>query len=319
MQRYTKESVLAKALYGEVLLAVDNVTGMKVAIKRMNLDAATSRTSIHGIPIAEDIDMEKQVNRAVSNGKDGCHPHIMRMLRDFEEDGMGHFVFEFCAGGELFEQTLPMDTMTVAKVFRQVVNAVHFIHSRGYVHRDISLENVLLDANGHAKLCDFGLATTIDERSTHIVGKAFYMAPEMYLRHGYMPAPVDVWALGIMMLILLTGAPPFARANDSDTVFLYVKQHGITSVLRAWKVLHLIPLPALDLLEKMLAVDPAKRATMHDVMHHPFLREDLHLVSLRGRKRMIVRKWLAKMRRRLHHMLRNVLPSMKNAPGVVGL
>ncbi|ETV90492.1 serine/threonine protein kinase [Aphanomyces invadans] len=319
MERYTTETVLAKALYGDVVLAVDTLTGSKVAIKRMHLDAATMRTSIQGIPIAEDIVMEKQVNRAVSGGSDGCHPYIMRMLRDFEEDGMGHFVFEFCAGGELFEQTLPMDTMAVARIFRQVVHAVKFLHDRGYVHRDISLENVLLDANGNAKLCDFGLATTIDERSNHIVGKAFYMAPEMYLRQGYMPAPVDVWALGIMLLILLTGAPPFARANDSDNVFQYVKQHGITSVLRAWKVLHLVPLPALDLLEKMLVVDPTKRLSMDGLLHHPFLRENLHLVSMRGRKRMIVRKWLAKMRRRLHHMLRSVLPSMKNSPGVVGI
>ncbi|CAK4077482.1 unnamed protein product [Aphanomyces euteiches] len=309
MERYTKESELAKALYGEVMLAVDTVTGKKVAIKRMQLDAATRRTSLQGASIAEDIEMEREVNRVASAG--AGHPHIMRMLDDFQQDGMGYFVFEYCEGGELFQQTLPMEIMTTAKYFRQIVQAIVFLHSKGYAHRDISLENVLLDSQGNTKVCDFGLATILNERSNAIVGKAFYMAPEMYLRQGYMPAPVDVWALGILLLILLTGAPPFARANDSDTVFAYVKQHGITSVLRAWKVLHLIPLPALDLLEKMLVVDPSKRITMDELVAHPFLKENIQLVSLRGRKRMILRKWIVKMRRRLQQMVRNVFPKVK--------
>ncbi|KAF0687447.1 Aste57867_20811 [Aphanomyces stellatus] len=313
MQRYTKDEVLAKALYGEVIAATDTVTGRKVAVKCMELAAATNRTSLQGVPIAEDISMEREVNRAVSQGHG--HPHIMRLLDDFEEGGMGYFVFEYCAGGELFQHPLPMDLATTIKYFRQIVHAVVFLHGRGYAHRDISLENVLLDGHGNTKLCDFGLATELDERSTHIVGKAFYMAPEMYLRYGYEPAPVDVWALGIMLLIILTGAPPFARANDSDKVFVFVKVHGIASVLRAWKVLHLIPPIALDLLEKMLVVDPTKRLTIQDVMAHPFLKEPVQVVT-RGRKRMIVRKWLTKMRRRIHQMMRNVFPK---TPAVVAM
>ncbi|OQR98862.1 protein kinase [Achlya hypogyna] len=307
MDSYDVDRVLAKALYGDVLLATDKVTGRVVAIKRMQLEAATRRLTLDGsVPIAEDVHMELVVNQALSAGP--RHRNVMAMFAHFEEDGYMHFIFEYCPEGELFTHPLPASAPTAATYFRQIVDAIGFIHSRGYAHRDISLENVLLDGTT-PKVCDFGLAIDITARVPQAVGKTFYMAPEMYTKKPYDPAAADVWALGILLLILLTGAPPFARANDSDKVFAYVKTRGITTVLRAWKLIHLVPPPALDLLERIIVADPAQRITMAEVLAHPFVKDPR--AASRPRKRVILRRWLSVLRRRMADFLKNVFPSVQ--------
>ncbi|KDO27637.1 CAMK protein kinase [Saprolegnia parasitica CBS 223.65] len=306
MDAYSVDKVLAKALYGDVVLATEVRNDRRVAIKRMQLLAATRRLSLDGgVPIAEDILMEKTVNDALSVAP--RHKNIMAMLDSFEEDGYMHFVFEYCAQGELFTHPLPSPAPLAASYFRQIADAIGFMHARGFAHRDVSLENVLMD--GHVpKVCDFGLATHVHTPIAQAVGKTFYMAPEMYARKPYDPSAADVWALGILLLILLTGAPPFARANETDKVFAYVKSHGITTVLRAWKLVHLVPAPALDLLERMLVADPSMRITMDQVLAHPFVQDPK--ASTRPRKRVVLRRWLSVLRRRMAEFLKNVFPSV---------
>ncbi|OQS03082.1 kinase [Thraustotheca clavata] len=310
-QRYETERVLAKALYGDVVLARDKRTGRTVAIKRMQIEAATHRLTLDGnVPIAEDVLTEKDVNEALSI--EPRHKNIMAMYESFEEDGYLHFVFEYCAQGELFQHPLPVPSTVAALYFRQIVDAIAFMHTRGYAHRDISLENVLMDGNV-PKVCDFGLAIGIHARVPQAVGKTFYMAPEMYLKKPYDPVAADVWALGILLVILLTGAPPFSRANDTDKVFAYVKTRGITPVLRAWKLIHLVPAPALDLLERILIADPSRRLSMQQLLEHPFVK-DPH--SARPRKRVIIRRWLAVLRRRVREFLKNMFPSVPTTTAI---
>ncbi|OQR96593.1 hypothetical protein ACHHYP_14701 [Achlya hypogyna] len=91
---------------------------------------------------------------------------------------------------QFFTHPLPASAPTAATYFRQIVDAIGFIHSRGYAHRDISLENVLLDGTT-PKVCDFGLAIDITARVPQAVGKTFYMAPEMYTKKPYDPAAAD--------------------------------------------------------------------------------------------------------------------------------
>ncbi|KAH9130182.1 hypothetical protein LEN26_008778 [Aphanomyces euteiches] len=103
MYRYTTDATIAHALYGQVLLCTDTLTGENVAIKRMNLDAAASRRLFRGgsYVLFEDITTEKLVNHALSAF--GGHPNILRLRDDFVQDGYDHFVLDYCDGGELFD------------------------------------------------------------------------------------------------------------------------------------------------------------------------------------------------------------------------
>ncbi|RHZ05319.1 hypothetical protein DYB37_007051, partial [Aphanomyces astaci] len=279
MHRYTTERVLADALYGQVLLCRDNITGEQVAIKRMNVAAATAKTMIHtaSIQVSEDIAFEKRVHRALSVG--GGHCNVLRLRSDFVEDGFDHFVLDYCVGGELFDlmdsmpdQRLDMDM--ARRYFRQILHGVQFMHARGFAHRDLSLENVLVDGKDNCYICDFGLATFADAPSQDTVGKAFYMAPEVAVvtrGASYDPVKADIWSLGIMLFMMLTGSPLVEMASVKDSRYRYLQTQGLPRLVDAWRVGHAVHGDALDLLQRMLCRNPASRLSLQAVLDHPFV------------------------------------------------
>ncbi|KAF0700491.1 Aste57867_8975 [Aphanomyces stellatus] len=277
MERYTIEMVLAEALYGQVLLCTDTFTGEQVAIKRMNIAAATAKRTLHGVAfISEDIAVEKQVHHALS--ANGGHPNVLAMRDNFVQDGHDHFVLDYCTNGELFDmvEASPnqrFDLEFARRMFRQVASGVAFIHARGFAHRDLSLENVLVDGKGTCHICDFGLATSRGSPSFETVGKAFYMAPEVYLKRGYDAAKADMWSLGIMLFMMLTGAPLVEVANASDSRFQYFETYGLATLLRAWNLAQVVHGDVLGLLQQLLALDPTHRPSIDQILAHPFVAE----------------------------------------------
>ncbi|OQS07483.1 kinase [Thraustotheca clavata] len=275
MKNYLVERELASALYGQVLLCKHDAD--RVVIKRVDLQAATERRSLTGkISLSEDIVMEKQVHALLSSSK-RPHKHIVLLHDTFVVDGFEHLVMEYCPNGELYDelQRQPHQRFSPSKAqdcFVQVVNAVAYIHKQGYAHGDLSLENVFLDNQRKCKLGDFGLAAPLHKTRFKGVGKLFYMAPEMFSTHGYDTGKADLWALGIMLFMMLTGFPLFQKAHSSDLVFAYVEAKGLEQVLQGWKVNHLFTPEVLDLLSKLLHVDPAKRLSMKKLIKHRYVR-----------------------------------------------
>ncbi|CAK4699477.1 unnamed protein product [Aphanomyces euteiches] len=270
MDRYKIESVLADALYGQVLVCTDKMTHEQVAIKRMNQACAASKVSRGGRRVAEDISFEKQVNRALS--ANGGHANIVSMRQDFVEDGHEHFVLDLCVNGDLYKlvnRSIKLDETTASRYFSQIVQGVAFMHHRGFAHRDLSLENILLDADDICHVCDFGLAAPISIRQTAAVGKAFYMAPEVAQGKVYDPAKADVWSLGIILFIMLTGVPLFEMAKSSDQRFEFLETHGLSKLVASWGIT-LNP-QAMKLLKGMLTIDPAKRMSLNHVLDHDFV------------------------------------------------
>ncbi|RHY28266.1 hypothetical protein DYB32_010088, partial [Aphanomyces invadans] len=279
MQRYSTERVLADALFGQVLLCHDKVTGDLVAIKRMNVEAAAAKTMIHAasVQVLEDIAFEKHVHRALS--ADGGHSNILRMRSCFVEDGYDHFVLDYCVGGELFDlmDSMPnqrLDMKTARRYFRQILHGVQFMHGRGFAHRDLSLENVLVDEKDNCYICDFGLAAFASAPARETVGKAFYMAPEVaVVRGSYDPVKADMWSLGIMLFMMLTGSPLVEMASNKDSRYRYLQAQGLPRLVDAWRVGHAVHGDALDLLQRMLVRDPASRLSLQAVLDHPFVAE----------------------------------------------
>ena len=161
------------------------------------------------------------------------HPNIVKCLDVFDDGICVHSLLEMCAGGDLFDWFLRLPKYTernVVKIISDVTSAIGHCHQRGIVHRDIKPENILLfkkdrkDVGGPAvvKLCDFGCAFELqqpDETSivdvlnesqmASLVGSSYYLAPEVLRQDGRYNASVDIWSLGVVSYLLISGFPPF--------------------------------------------------------------------------------------------------------------
>lgn len=194
------------------------------------------------------------------------HTHIVE-YQEIQENWKGmEFTMEFCNQGDLYDEMATRGgafTEALAlPVIRQISSALLFLHERGVAHRDVSLENILIH-DGKYKLADFGLATVRRTQCTGRAGKAYYMAPEMVNGCApYDPLKADVWSLGIVLFILLTGSPLVATASESDKGFAALSVVGVAGILKAWKLLDHIGSDTVALLQGMLEIDPMRRLSM---------------------------------------------------------
>ncbi|ETW05943.1 serine/threonine protein kinase [Aphanomyces invadans] len=271
--RYIVAHEVAATSTSQVLLCTERLTGHHVIVKRIQVQF------LAGVD-ASKMSLERQIHRRLS--ANGGHRHILTLLDDFSADGFDTLVLEYCGRGDLFTlvENAPDRRLApplVQASFAGICDAVHFMHMNGVAHGDLSLENVLVTDSGTLKLSDFGLATPIDtiHRNQHVAGKAFYMAPEMHVAHGTNdPAKADVWSLGVMLFMLVTGTPPFETSHASDSSMQFVATKGCRALCAAWHLDDVIPADAMDLLENMLVIDPAERWTIQDVVNHAYVRHN---------------------------------------------
>ncbi|RHY15124.1 hypothetical protein DYB25_000071 [Aphanomyces astaci] len=268
MGTYCIDRTLSDALYGEVLLGHDICTDELVAIKKMD-----PVTAFHGCQcprVREDIEVEKHVNRLFRSH--GGHPNILPMRQDYVQNGADHLVFDFCRKGDLFSAmdhgALPNDV--AKRYFHQIALGIAFMHANGVAHRDVSLENVLIDDSDTCRVCDFGLAASTTARCSDKVGTEFYMAPEVAQGLQYDPSIADVWSLGVVLFMMLTGVPLCQLATPSDCRFKYLSQYGLRNLFNSWKMD--VNAEATELLELMLEPNPVMRCRLDQVLAHAYLR-----------------------------------------------
>lgn len=180
-------------------------------------------------------------------------------------------VLEYCPGDELYNYLvqhgkLPVDK--VQRIFTQLVGAVAYVHQQSCVHRDLKLENILLDKHDNVKLCDFGFTREYEGTARHLqtfCGTTCYAAPEMLKAEKYAGEKVDVWSLGVILYALLTGELPFDDDDDSVTRSKILTDEP--------KYPDHIPADALPLLKSLLSKRPLLRPSLPDILAHPFLAE----------------------------------------------
>ncbi|POM74012.1 Serine/threonine protein kinase [Phytophthora palmivora] len=219
--------------------------------------------------------IEREVGDLVNAA--GSHPNLVQYKCSFVEKHKLYLVMEFCADGDLHDYLTrhsqqKMSWLNVLSVLVQVAAGVAFLHKLGIAHRDISLENIMLH-HGIYKLGDFGIATRAWGAGGYLVGKNCYMAPEIVEGNSYDPKAADVWSLGIVVFILLTGSPLVSLASTSVRSFCVLKKAGVKRVLESWGIASSLPKSALDLLSGMLGIDPTKRLTITQVCEHAALKE----------------------------------------------
>ena len=197
------------------------------------------------------------------------HENVVKMFDYFETEREFCVVTEF-AQGELFEileedGTLPEDT--VRDIARQLVKALHYLHSQRIIHRDLKPQNVLLGANGRVKLCDFGFARAMSMDTivlTSIKGTPLYMAPELVKEQPY-DHTVDLWSLGVILFELLVGQPPFYTNSIYSLINHIVKDPVVfpSHVSEQFE----------SFLSGLLQKDPRKRLAWPQLLEHPLVQD----------------------------------------------
>ncbi|KAG8187738.1 hypothetical protein JTE90_015608 [Oedothorax gibbosus] len=240
---------------GIVCIASEISTGRQVAVKKMDLHKQQRR--------------ELLFNEVVIM-RDYHHPNIVEMFDSFLVGDELWVVMEFLEGGALTDIVTHsrMDEEQIATVCRQCLKALAFLHSQGVIHRDIKSDSILLANDGRVKLSDFGFCAQVSNdlpNRKSLVGTPYWMAPEVISRLPYGPE-VDIWSLGIMVIEMVDGEPPFfnepplqamRRIRDMPPPKLK-NTHRVSPRLQGF-------------LEKMLVRDPSQRATACELLQHPFL------------------------------------------------
>ncbi|GMF35927.1 unnamed protein product [Phytophthora fragariaefolia] len=271
---------LAPALFGEVLLCHDAKTGRQYAVKRVDLRCARAQVTVgKQIRVVESLQQERAVHRKLAAARTS---NLLLLEEEVQCGGNLYLVFPFCSGGDLFDvvRHSPLDgrlpEATARRFLRDVARGLLCMKQNGLAHRDISLENVLLDAEGVCHVCDFGLAAPHGKPlAPGRVGKAWYMAPEVFAaKEPYDPLAADMWSLGVLLAIMLAGAPLVEKPTSDDRQFRVLSHGGGVRKLRRVFPRKLSEV-TWDLLERLLTMDPRRRPTLEQVLAHPFLASDL--------------------------------------------
>ncbi|KAG7795213.1 hypothetical protein KL929_004344 [Ogataea haglerorum] len=206
----------------------------------------------------------------------GAHPNVTKLYELILTETSAFMVLEFCPEGDLFEylsrhKRLPLDESL--RMFVQLASAVHYMHRSGCCHRDLKLENVLLDKKHNVKLSDFGFAREFPMAQhgprgllSDVCGTSAYMAPELLRKTPYVGTKTDIWALGVILYTLVAGEMPFDDSLDEDALVDAVCERE-----PAYSP-ELFGPDLLPLARAMLAKDPDRRASsLDEVLRAPVL------------------------------------------------
>ena len=297
LQFYKYGRLIGQGAFGKVNLGLNILTGRIVAVKSFNKNNS-ELTGDNMKKIKYETDLMKKLN----------HPNITKILEMFEDEKYFLIIMEYINGGNLFsfvKKRRKLSEKTAKFLFRQIILGIKYIHEQNIVHRDIKLENLLIDLNNNVKICDFGIGRKLENKKQLLhdqCGTLMYMAPEILLsskEKGYEGFPVDIWSAGISLYIMLSGTLPFnyknkkknknneeedddeeeeeeeesisnskskSKKNDDDNFEL---QYNI--VYKEPKHIEKISDEARDLLKGLLNKNPKKRFTCEQILNHPWL------------------------------------------------
>lgn len=259
---YTELKKLGSGAFSEVILCNHIPTNTHRAVKIIHKSCLTHHQR-DPIYMLKEISILKSLD----------HPSILKCYEIFEDEYKYYIATEYCSGGDLFAEILKMKRFTeaqVAEIMFQLLSALTYCHEKRVIHRDLKPENILLlgDSTGFTiKVADFGSSCVQDkyQQLQGCFGSAYYIAPEVLL-DSY-NEKCDIWSLGIIMYILLTGTPPYTGKN-TETIMQQIKRRPL--VITPLKVLGLSK-ESVELLQLLLVVAPETRITAREAVKHPWI------------------------------------------------
>uniref|UniRef100_A0A0C9QF20 calcium/calmodulin-dependent protein kinase n=1 Tax=Fopius arisanus TaxID=64838 RepID=A0A0C9QF20_9HYME len=259
---YDLKEELGKGAFSVVRRCVQKSTGLEFAAKVINTKKLSQRDF-------QKLEREARICRKLQ------HPNIVRLHESIQEENCHYLVFDLVTGGELFEDIVAREFYSEADAshcIQQILESVHHCHHNGIVHRDLKPENLLLasKAKGAAvKLADFGLAIELqgDAQAWYgFAGTPGYLSPEVLKKEPY-GKPVDIWACGVILYILLVGYPPFWD-EDQHRLYGQIKAGAYDYPSPEWDT---VTPEARNLINQMLTVNPSRRITASEALRHPWI------------------------------------------------
>lgn len=255
---YTIGRVIGEGGFCKVHLGVHHFTREKVAIKMIDKGRLVEQAD------------RRRVGREIRVLKRLSHQSVIRVFDVVESHARIYVVMEYCEGGSLLDYVRGKKRLSEAEAcafMHQVLRGLENCHENGVVHRDVKLENLLLDEEARMKIIDFGLSAILQPgRKLRVhCGSPSYAAPEIVSRKLYAGPPVDVWSLGVVLFAMISGYLPFhsQHNNKQELCGKIVKGH--------YSAPDYISPEAKDLLSQMLTVDPTRRITTAAIWKHPWM------------------------------------------------
>ena len=247
---------IGSGAFGKVLLGRHITTDEKVAIKILDK-----------IKLSKTPDDYQLVKQELSILKIVKHKYIVRLFEILETSRYIFIVMEYCEGGDIMNYIISKGRLSEnesLKFFHQLINALFYLHSQSIAHRDVKIDNLLLDSNKDLKLIDFGLSTKYkeDELLNQPCGTIVYAAPEVLNYKDYHGMLADVWSCGIVLYGMLSGFLPFGDSDDEIN-----KKMVLSGRI---KMPNFFSEGAINLLKHMLDINPLTRFTLDDIMEHPW-------------------------------------------------
>ena len=275
---------LGQGAFAKVNLGLNVLTGRVVAIKSFK-KKAEEKFNIKMKKIQYETELMKRFN----------HKNITKILEVFHDEEYMLIIMEYINGENLFsfvKKRRKLSEKLAKFLFRQIILGIEHIHSKNVVHRDIKLENIMIDFNNTIKICDFGIGKVLkseDELLYDKCGTPMYMAPEIILSNendGYKGFPVDIWSSGITLYIMLSGTLPFnlkSKNNKKENISFNGNKRYNNTYLQNQIIsvkpreIENISEEAKDLLKGILNKNPEKRLTCNQILNHPWLKNAKNL------------------------------------------
>ncbi|XP_077310648.1 calcium/calmodulin-dependent protein kinase type II subunit gamma isoform X17 [Lithobates pipiens] len=266
---------LGKGAFSVVRRCVKKSSSQEYAAKIINTKKLSARDH-------QKLEREARICRLLK------HPNIVRLHESISEEGFHYLVFDLVTGGELFEDIVAREYYSEADAshcIHQILESVNHIHQHDIVHRDLKPENLLLASKckgAAVKLADFGLAIEVqgDQQAWFgFAGTPGYLSPEVLRKDPY-GKPVDIWACGVILYILLVGYPPFWD-EDQHKLYQQIKAGAYDFPSPEWDT---VTPEAKNLINQMLTINPAKRITADQALKHPWVCQRSTVASMMHRQ-----------------------------------
>ena len=263
---YKKLNFLGEGSFASVYRVQNRITDSVRAMKIINKNS--------GITAQDDQEIFNEIN--ILRTLD--HPNILKIFEFYSNKDSYSIVTELCTGGELFQDIIdrgPFNENYTAYVMFQIFSAINYCHNMHIVHRDLKPENILIvdrDKNNYPriKICDFGTSKMFEKGAVQrkLVGSSYYIAPEVLKKH--YDEKCDIWSCGVILYILLSGRPPFGGENDKEIMDrVSTGKYDLQS-----NPFNKVSKSCIDLIQKLLIMDPKKRINSQEALNHPWFKEN---------------------------------------------
>ena len=263
---YKKLNFLGEGSFAAVYRVQNRITDSIRAMKIINKSSTCSEAD------------DKEIFNEINILRTLDHPNILKIFEFYSNKESYSIVTELCSGGELFQEIVdkgPFNENYSAFVMFQILSAINYCHNMKIIHRDLKPENILIverDKNNYPriKICDFGTSKMFEKGAVQrkLVGSSYYIAPEV-LKKRY-DEKCDIWSCGVILYILLSARPPFGGESDKEIMEnVSLGKYDLQS-----SPFNKVSKSCLDLIQKLLIMDPKKRISAQDALAHSWFKEN---------------------------------------------